>query len=258
MIVVFALFTLFPIYWALNSSFKDVNDVVTIPPTFLPPRFTTDAYSVVLGTRPGTGLINSIIVAASVTILAVVLGGLSGYAFSRYPGIRIGENTFFWILSVRMFPPVAAILPIFFIFKWVGLSQTYPGIILADLAFCIPLALWLMRSFIDELPRDVEEAAYLDGMSVFQTFARIVIPSITSGIAATAALTWVFVWNEFLFAYLLTGSQFILYNPALINMIQGERLMWNQIMALSMLALIPSLIVLMLFRKYLVRAYFVR
>ena len=136
-----------------------------------------------------------------------------------------------------------------------GFLDTYFSLIITYTAFNLPLTIWLLKGFIDSLPRSIEEASYVDGYSFWQTVRRVVLPLIGSGLAATVALCWIFIWNEFIMAYLLGGRNVILYTAYLASLRRGMRIMWNQIAALSVLAIIPSVIILVLFRRYLIKIY---
>jgi len=255
-LVVYGIFILFPIYWTVNTSFKEIGDVYKVPPSFVPTRFILDAYRFIFQGTGRVALFNSLVVAAVSTAIAVVLGTMASYAYSRYPFTPLtNEGAQFNLLTVRMFPPIAFLLPIFWMWKRFGLLDTYFALIITYTAFNLPLAVWLLKGFMDALPRSIEEASYIDGYSFWQTVRRVVLPLIGSGLAATVALCWIFIWNEFIIAYLLGGRNVILYTAYLPSLRRGMRIMWNQIAALSVLAIIPSIIILVLFRKYLVKIY---
>ncbi len=255
-LVIYTAFIAFPIYWTINSSFKDINHVYTVPPSFVPPKPTLSAYRWILGGSGKNALAGSLIVALVTTTIAVILGIFASYAFSRYPKGKLSDSfNFFFLLTIRMFPPIAFLLPIFWLWKLLGLIDTYPALIMTYLAFNIPLVVWILRSFIDEVPRSLEEASYLDGFSFLQTLRRTTLPLIGTGIAVAFALCWVFIWNEFIIAYLLSGRKVLLYTAFLPSLRRGMRVMWNQISAISVLAIIPCIIILIVFRKYLTRMY---
>jgi multiple sugar transport system permease protein len=254
---IYTAFVLFPIYWALNSSFKDVNDVYTIPPEFLPLKPTASAYKWLLTSTARGAFLDSLIISSIATGLAVFLGLLASYAFSRYPNRKLtSEGSFFNLLVVRMFPPIAFLLPIYWMWKYLGLIDTHFALIITYVAFNLPLTVWILRNFVDEVPRSLEEASYLDGYSFWQTMRRTMLPLISAGLAATIALCWIFIWNEFLIGYLLSGKSVITYPAYLPSLRRGMRIMWNQIAAISMLAAIPSILILFFFRKYIIRLYF--
>jgi multiple sugar transport system permease protein len=253
-LAIFVAFIIFPIYWAFNTSFKEMGEVNSIPPTFLPKNPTLKAYVAILGNEKATrAILNSIIISVTSTALAVALGSLAGYAFARWPQRAGGENLSFWILSVRMFPPVAAVLPIFFIFNAVGLTDSYLGLIITYLIFNLPLSVWLMMMFFGDVPRELEEASYVDGYKPLKTFLKVTLPMVKPGLVSVTILCWIFAWNEFLFAYVLVGSRvrtFPLIFPALAV---GSVNMWNQICALALIVIIPPIVLFIILRKYMVR-----
>lgn len=255
-LTVYGIFVLFPIYWTVNTSFKEVGDVYKVPPSFFPTHFTLEAYKFVLQGTGRIALSNSLIVAIGATLIAVFLGTLASYAYSRYPFTGLtNEGAQFNLLTVRMFPPIAFLLPIFWLWKTLGLLDTHFALIITYSAFNLPLAVWLLKGFMDSLPRSIEEASYVDGYNFLKTTRRVVLPLIGSGLAATVALCWIFIWNEFIIAYLLGGTDVILYTAYLPALRRGMRIMWNQIAALSVLAIIPSVLILVFFRKYLIKIY---
>lgn len=246
---IYALFVAFPLYWAVITSFKPPSEVYSQPPTFVPEDFTLSAYRWVLtgGTALGA-LIDTIVVTSIATVAAVGLGTLAGYAFSRYGKQVGGEGLAFWLLSTRIFPPIATALPLFFLYRTVGLLDTWIGLALAYFTFNVPLATWLMRSYFNDVPVSYEEAAYLDGYSRFRTFWKVVLPLVQPGIIATTILVGLFSWNEFLFALVLTGGE-VQTVPVLIpQLASGFETQWNQITALSLIAMIPPILVVVFFR----------
>jgi multiple sugar transport system permease protein len=253
-LAVFAGLTLFPIYWAINTSFKTPVEVYAQPPTFVPRDATAAAYEWVAGGGKGLQAFrDSAIVSLSATVLAVTIGTIAGYGFSRFGPLVGGERMAFWLLSTRMTPPIVAALPLFFLFQGIGLVDTHQGLILAYLGFNVPLATWMMRSFFNDVPRSYEEAAYLDGYSLFRTFRRVTLPLVMPGVVATAILVWIFSWNEFLMALVLSGREVTPFPPLLPTLASGYQIQWNNIMALSLIAIIPPVLIIVLFRQHLVR-----
>ena len=195
---------------------------------------------------------NSLIIAVLSTLLAVTLGLLSAYAFSRYNIPGKGDWLFF-ILSTRMLPPVVVTIPIFLMYRAVGLYDTHIGMILLYTVFNLSFSVWLLKGFIDEIPIEYEEAALVDGYSRLQAFRKIVLPQSVTGIAATAVFCLIFACNEYAFALMLTSEKARTAPPAIPSNLGVGGIEWHVIAAGSLLFLIPVVIVTFALRKYLLR-----
>jgi multiple sugar transport system permease protein len=195
---------------------------------------------------------NSVIIAVSSTLLSVGLGLLSAYAFSRYEIAGKGDLLFF-ILSTRMLPPVVVTIPIFLMYRAVGLYDTHIGMILLYTAFNLSFSVWLLKGFIDEIPKEYEEAALVDGYSRLQAFRRVVLPQAATGIVATAVFCLIFAWNEYAFALMLTGDKARTAPPTIPSKLGVGGYEWGTIAAGSLLFLIPVVIVTFALRNYLLR-----
>jgi multiple sugar transport system permease protein len=196
-------------------------------------------------------LMDSAIVAVGSTILTLLLATLAAYALSRMQ-FRGQQSFLFWILSQRFMPPIAVVIPLVFMFRDMGLRDTYTGLILVHSLINLPLAVLLLKSFFDDVPKDVDEAAMIDGATRVQTFARIVLPMVRGGIAATAVLCFIFSWTEFLLSLFLTTS--IRTIPVKIStFVTSTATEWGYITALGTSAIIPSFIFILMVQKHLVR-----
>ena len=195
---------------------------------------------------------NSLIISLVSTVLAVTLGLLSAYAFSRYDIPGKGDWLFF-ILSTRMLPPIVVTIPIFLMYRGLGMYDTHIGMILLYTVFNLSFAVWLLKGFIDEIPIEYEEAALVDGYSRLQAFRKIVLPQCVTGIAATAVFCLIFAWNEYAFALMLTGEKARTAPPAIPANLGVGGIEWGVIAAGSLLFLIPVVIVTFALRKYLLR-----
>jgi multiple sugar transport system permease protein len=252
-LVVYALFAAFPLYWTLNTALKPLELINTFPPTFVPSDPTLEAFAWVLtNSRAVSSIIDSLIIATGTTVLSVVLGSMAGYAFSRYGKAVGGENVSFWLLSTRMFPPIAIVLPMFFIFGWLNLQDTHMGLILLYLTFNLPLTTWLMRDFFNKIPHSFEEAAYVDGYSRLQAFWKVVLPLVRPGLIATTMLSWVFAWNEFIFALIITGNDVEPYTTIIPTLILSNQILWGRIMAMAVIVTLPPTLILIAFRKHII------
>jgi multiple sugar transport system permease protein len=195
---------------------------------------------------------NSLIISLSSTFLAVALGLLSAYAFSRYDIPGKGDWLFF-ILSTRMLPAVVVTIPIFLMYRTLGLYDTHIGMILLYTVFNLSFAVWLLKGFIDEIPIEYEEAALVDGYSRLQAFRKIVLPQCVTGIAATAVFCLIFAWNEFAFSLMMTSSRARTAPPGIATIQGVGGVEWGAISAGSLLFLIPVVVVTFALRKYLLR-----
>jgi multiple sugar transport system permease protein len=207
----------------------------------------------ITGPSPYVGRItNSVVIAGISTILSVLFGVLAGYAFSRFrlPG---KDDLLFFILSTRMLPAVVVTIPIFLMYRQLALHDTQLGMIILYTAFNLSFSVWLMKGFIDEIPREYEEAALVDGYSRFQTFYKIVLPQAASGIAATAVFCLIFAWNEYAFALMLTSERARTAPPSIASMLGRGGVEYSAIAAGSLGFLIPVVIVTFALRKYLLR-----
>ena len=199
-------------------------------------------------------LLNSIIIGFGSTLLAVGFGTLSAYAFSRFK-VAGAEDLLFFILSTRMLPPVVVVIPIYLMYSALGLRDTHLGLILLYTTFNVSFAVWLMKGFIDEIPKEYEDAALVDGYTRFQTFVKVVLPQSVTGIAATAVFCLITAWNEFAFALVLTevGGRAVTAPPSITSAIGSSGVDWGKIAAATFVFLLPVAIFTFLMRGHLLR-----
>ena len=206
--------TFLPVLWIVLTAFKSPRDILSSTLAFTP---TLDNFANIFarvhyqgGALIETGFelyfVNSIVVSGASVGLALILGTGAAYGFSRWP-LKGNDTYLLVVLTARMLPPIVLIIPLFVIFRMTGLAGSYLGIILLYTAFNLPFAIWMMKSFFDDLPREVEDAARTDGSSEWRVFFRVCLPQVKAGIAATATLGLILTWNEFLMALLLTGPE---------------------------------------------------
>ena len=195
---------------------------------------------------------NSVIIAGTSTILAVILGLLAAYSFSRFkvPG---ESDWLFFILSTRMLPPVVVTIPIFLMYRQLGLHDTHLGLILLYTVFNLSLTVWLLKGFLDEIPREYEEAAMVDGYTRLQAFRKVVLPQAVTGIAATTVFSLIFAWNEYAFALMLTTERARTAPPTIPTILGRGGVEWSAIAAGSLGFLIPVVIVTFVLRRHLLR-----
>jgi multiple sugar transport system permease protein len=284
-VIAYALITMIPLVWIVMTSFKSPPDSIAYPPKvmFTPslegycnlfttrtrqtpeyiaslPAATSECDSIVRSRNmviAGPSNViprfwNSIVIAFGSTFLAVFLGVLAAYGFSRFK-VPLADDLLFFILSTRMMPPIAVAIPIYLMYRELGLSDTKLGMILLYTAVNVSLAVWLLKGFIDEIPREYEEAAMIDGYSRLQAFRKVVLPQATTGIAATAIFCLIFAWNEYAFAVLLTSGE-AQTMPPFIPFIIGEGGQdWPAVAAATTIFLIPIFVFTILLRKHLLR-----
>lgn len=195
---------------------------------------------------------NSVIIAGLSTVFSVILGLFAAYAFSRFkvPG---KNDLLFFILSTRMLPGVVVTIPIFLMYRQIGLTDSHLGMILLYTSFNLSFSVWLLKGFIDEIPKEYEEAALVDGYTRWQAFLKIVLPQAVTGIAATTVFCLIFAWNEYAFSLMLTSDKARTAPPSIATMLGRGGIEWSAIAAGSLGFLIPVVIVTFALRKYLLR-----
>ena len=285
LVALYAIISIVPLLWILVTGFKAPADAVAYPPKVvfepslegyvnlfttrsrqtpeyvasLPPAETWyDALvrargMVIAGpSKFAERYLNSLVIGFGSTFLAVLLGTLAAYGFSRFR-VPLKDDLLFFILSTRMMPPIAVAIPIYLMYREIGLSDTRLGMILLYTAVNVSLAVWLLKGFIDEIPREYEDAAMVDGYTRLQAFVKIVLPQAATGIAATAIFCLIFAWNEYAFAVLLTSGA-AQTAPPFIPIIIGEGGQdWPAVAAGTTLFLIPIVVFTVLLRKHLLR-----
>ena len=250
-IAVLLIITLFPVYWMFIGSLKDRTEVYSNPPVFWPKELKWSNFTKALDRGGARGIRNSLIVAGTGALLSVVLGSLAAYSIARYK--TGGDFLSFWILSIRMAPPIAGIIPIFIMMRYARLLDKHAALILSYFLFNLPFAVWLTKGFFEDIPADVEGAALVDGWNRFQAFWRVALPLAVPALIVTGLFCFIFSWNEFLFALVLTRSKAVTLPVIISGMVGGHEIMWGEISALSVLTSLPVTILAMLLQKYLVR-----
>jgi multiple sugar transport system permease protein len=259
LLTVLAVAMLFPVLWILETSIKENRDVYAVPAKFFQFDVTMQHFKDVFVARGGSGrsdlstsFLNSVIVAGASTLLATVLGVPAAWAYSRFT-LKAKKDQLFLILSTRFMPPVVVVIPIFLMYREIGLINTKLGLILIYAAFNVPFTIWMMKGFVDEVPAEYEDAAMLDGYTRLQAFWRVTLPLLVPGIAATAVFALIFSWNEFVFAIFLTSSQDVrTAPPAIAGLIGGTTVDWGLVAASATVFAIPVLVFAYLVRKHLV------
>ena len=285
LVITYTLVTLMPLLWIIATGFKSPADSIAYPPkvvfqpslegyvnlfttqtritpdmqaTIAPPQtwyeqIVRDKGMMIAGaSRYGQRFLNSVIIGFGSTFFSVFLGTLAAYAFSRFK-VPIKDDLLFFILSTRMMPPVAVAIPIFLMYRQLGLSDTHLGMILLYTAVNLSLSVWLLKGFIDEIPLEYEEAALIDGYTRFQAFYKVVLPQAATGIASTAIFCLIFAWNEYAFAVLLTSGTAQTAPPFIPTIIGVGGQDWPAVAAGATIFLLPVMIFTILLRKHLLR-----
>jgi multiple sugar transport system permease protein len=247
------LFCLFPFYWLVNTSLKTGTDLSTS--ALLPPNPTLDNFeSIFNDSNFTTALKNSAIVALTTTALALIVGSFCAYALARLR-IRFKFVILAIVLTITTFPQITIAAPIFKLWRDIGLYNTIPGLVIPYLTFALPLAIYILTSFFREIPRDLEEAALVDGATNFQAFYKVVVPLAAPGLATAGILTFIAAWNEFLLAITLTSSSSARTVPAAIAFFTGSTQFeqpLGTISAASVVISIPLIVMVLLFQKRIV------
>jgi len=239
----------------LLTSFKSEGEQFVWPPTWIPRTFSLlSNYVYAFTHQGGIGLLHSTIVATLAVLIALLVGTLSAYSLAKF-NIKRKDDVAFWILSTRMLPPIAIIIPFFLLLRVVKLIDTFQGLILIYLTFNIPYVVWIMRGFFEEISKEIEEAALLDGCSYFQVFWRITLPLTRSGIVATAIFCFIFTWNEFLFAVILTRSVVRPVTVVIPQLVGSQDVLWGEQAALGIMSMVPPLILIALVQRHLIRGF---
>jgi multiple sugar transport system permease protein len=255
-IAVALVLTLFPIYWIATNSFKYDIDIFAVPPEWFPANPALKHYHAVFVERPFLQYgLNSLIIAASTTVISLVLGTMAGYALARFrfPG-QWRYQISFWILSTRMMPPIVTIIPLYIAFNYLGMLNTKPAVVIAYTAFNLPFATWMMKSYFQDLPPELEEAAIVDGDTRWGAFLRVALPLARPGLAATAIFCLIISWNEFLLALVLTLTEKSQTLPiGIAGRVTQYNTYWGEISAAGFMACIPIMIFAFIVQKHLVR-----
>lgn len=246
---------MFPVYWMFTMSVKTPREREQRPPALFPSEWTGENYRYLFEVRSFQRyLANSIVVAAASTGIALLAGALFAYALARftYP-LNLNYHLLFWILSLRMFPPTVTIIPVFVIFLNLRMIDTVQALIIANVYFQLPFVIWMMKGFFQDIPVELEEAAQVDGDSRLTALWRIVLPLAAPGLVATAILTVIGSWNEFLFALILSESKAVTLPVATATLVQQFGILWGPMTAAGSLFTIPVLIFALIVQKHLVR-----
>ena len=245
------LFFLFPVYWLFAVSLKTPQEIFASPPVWLPGDLQFGNFAVLFRDGDAYTVLNSLVVATISTIIAMFFGTIAGYSLARYR--TGGEHLAIWFISQRMIPPIAIVFPVFLLFALLGWVDTYHGLILLYAAFNLPYVIWMMRGYFEDVPIELEESALIDGCTRWQALLRVVLPVARNGIFATAVFTFIFAWNDYIFALVLTRTEVMTFTVQVTGYFGAQSTLWAKISAMSVLGTLPIFLAVATMQRYLVR-----
>ena len=249
--VAIVLLFLFPIYWLFIMAFKSPEEVFASPPVWFPESPSLETFSVLYKDGDFRSVWNSLVLAGVSTGVAMFLGTIAAYSIARFK--TGGDNLAIWIISQRMIPPIVIVFPVFLLYVWFGWVDTFHGLILLYTAFNLPYVIWMMRGYIEDIPLELEESALVDGCTRFEVLRKVVFPMARAGLFATAVFTFVFAWNDFIFALVLTRTEVTTFPVQVTHYFGGQSNFWAKIAAMSVLGTVPIFIAVAMLQRYLVR-----
>lgn len=261
LMIIVALYILIPLVWILMMSLKSQMDVIAVPPKFIFSP-TLENYKALFGMTGGQTLVtgsaflsyfkNSLILSIGSVLLSLVLGLPAAYAIARLR-FKAKESLAFTYLSFRFVPEITIILPLYVIYQKLHLYNTYIGLILVYQLIALPLMIWMMRSYFEEIPLAIEQAAQTEGYSWFGAFTKLVLPLAAPGMAATLVLAFIFCWNNFVFGLMLGGNDTQPVTVGLLSFIGTNEVQWGLMAAATMVAILPLFILALLVQRYMIR-----
>jgi multiple sugar transport system permease protein len=261
-VAVLIVWTVFPFFWILLTSLKSPGDIISVPPKFVfAPTFDNYAALVIgeqrgqyASTRPDFPLffLNSMIISIGAVALSVAAGIPAGYALARFD-FPLKNALAFVFMSFRFVPFIAFVIPLYLLYQRVGLYNTHTGLILAYQLITLPFTIWMLRSFFQEIPLEIQEAAKIDGCSWLGVLTRVILPLSMPGISVTVILGFIFCWNAFNYPLMLAGRQTFPVTVGAIQFISYEQVLWGQMAAATIVAALPQLVLSLMVQKYIVR-----
>ncbi len=247
------LFALFPFYWMVSSSLKDQTQLLASPPVWVFAPTLANYQDIFADSHVTTAVLNSLIVATTTTLLAVILGTPAAFALARYE-FRGKADLWFWFISNRFISPIVLALPVYLLAQQAGLLNTRLVLILIDLTFNLPIVIWICTDQFRSIPPDIEQSARLEGADQFNIFWRIYLPLGVPGVAVSAIFAFIFSWNELMYALVLITSQGLKTAPVVAtNFMSGYELPWGKIMATGTVIVLPVTIFALLVSRHMVR-----
>jgi multiple sugar transport system permease protein len=242
---------LFPVYWMFSVSLKRPEEIFQSPPAWYPADPQFGNFLILFQDGDAWTVWNSLVIAGTSTVIAMALGTLCAYGIVRFR--TGGENLAVWILMQRLLPAIAVVFPLFLVYARLGLADTYTGLILLYTAFALPYVVWMMRGYLLEVPLELEEAALVDGCTRLGVLWRVVLPVARNGLFATAIFAFIYSWNEFLFALVMTRTNVMTYTVQISNYFGPQSTFWAKISAMSVLGTLPVFLAVAATQRYVVR-----
>jgi ABC-type glycerol-3-phosphate transport system permease component len=251
--ILVVIFFMAPLYWLVITAFKFGREAFAIPPKWLFFDFTLRNFQEVLATTQiSRYLLNSIIISTGATVLSLLLGVPAGYAIAR-SGSRILNASAYFFLLLLMVPPVAMLIPFYLIMRDMHLLGSYASLIILDTVFDAAFVVWMMRSYFADVPKEMEEAAYVDGASRFTAFLRVALPLSVPGIVASALYVIIYSWNDFLFALMLTSPATKTMPLGILASFGAVEINWGMMAVMSLFAIVPALIIALFLNRYFIQ-----
>jgi len=252
----FLAFALFPVYWIVLIAFRPRDDIFQYPAALMPTNLSLDNIRYVwFGTETNDPVIGflgtSLVISVTASVIALAFGVCCAYALGRF---RIGGSFLsMWILSQRFLPPIALVVPLYLMFRELGLLDTYTGLIILYATFTIPIVVWLMLGYVESAPRELEEAAYVDGAGYWTAFVKVALPVLKPGLSVAAVFTFIFIWNEYVLAYQLAGDDVATITVYLPRLRSAIAELYGEIAAASLLSVLPAILFAGVMQRFLVR-----
>ncbi len=249
--VLVTMFFIFPIYWLAAISIKSPEEIFSYPPVWIPSGIQLSSFITLFTDGDAWAVWNSLVTAGISTVFAMLFGTLAAYSLVRYK--TGGSHLAIWIISQRMIPPICVAFPIFLLFGSWKIVDTHLGLIILYTAFNLPYVIWMMRGYIQEIPLELEQSALVDGLTQWAVLWKVVLPMARAGLFATAVFTFIFAWNDFLFALILTSSEVVTYPVKVTGYFGSQSTFWSKIGAMSMLGVLPMIFVVGTMQRFIVR-----
>lgn len=253
LVILAIFFFMMPMFWLLTTAFKFGREAFAIPPKWIFFDYTLDNFREVLqNTKTPRFLMNSVIVSAGATSLSLLLGVPAGYAIARSKSRLLNSASYFFLLLL-MIPPIAMLIPFYLLMRDLHLLGTYLALIVLDTVFDASFVVWMMRSYFQDVPQEMEEAALVDGASLFQAFTKVALPLSVPGIVASALYCIIFSWNDFLFALMLTSPRTKTIPLGILASFSAVEISWGRMAVMSIFAIIPAVIIALFLNRYFVQ-----